>query len=176
MAPPRTDARYDAAGSRPSRTRRGATSGCLTHMCHHVHAATSGGSGDGGWSGGEREANLAVMSEMTQEEALRLADALVGQALKETEARCAVLGQFINDCEHKGSRTSAWSEALRELRALHGCRTGLMRRHSLIQEALDCPVGECPAKVPLPLPRDRTVLRLQQQVQVQARRRSSSWG
>jgi hypothetical protein len=142
--------------------------------------AEVGGPGGGGlsgwWSGGEREANLAVMSEMTQEEALRLADALVGQALKETEARCAVLGQFINDCEHKGSRTSAWSEALRELRALHGCRTGLMRRHSLIQEALDCPVGECPAKVPLPPPPDRTVLRVQQQVQVQARRRSSSWG
>jgi hypothetical protein len=29
----------------------------------------------------------AVMDEMTQEEALRLADELVGQALKETEAR-----------------------------------------------------------------------------------------
>ena len=32
------------------------------------------------------------MSEITQEEALRLADALVEQALKETEARCSVLG------------------------------------------------------------------------------------
>jgi hypothetical protein len=116
------------------------------------------------------------MSEMTQEEALRLADSLVGQALKETEARCAVLGQFINDCERKGPRTAAWSEALRELHVLHGCRTGLMRRHSLIQEALDCPVGERPTTVPLPPSPDRTVRRVQQQVQVRARRRSSSWG
>jgi hypothetical protein len=116
------------------------------------------------------------MSEMTQEEALRLAGMLVGQALKETEARCAVLGQFINDCEHKGSRTAAWSEALRELHALHGCRTGLMRRHSLIQEAIDCPVGERPTTVPLqPLP-GRTVRRVQQQAQVRPRRRSSNWG
>jgi hypothetical protein len=116
------------------------------------------------------------MSEMTQEEALRLADTLVSQALKETEARCAVLGQFINDCEHKGSRTVAWSEALRELHVLHGCRAGLMRRHSLIQEALDCPVGERPATMPLQPPPDRTVRRVQQQVQVRARRRSSNWG
>ena len=28
-----------AAGSRPSRTGRVAAPGCLTHMCHHVHAA-----------------------------------------------------------------------------------------------------------------------------------------
>jgi hypothetical protein len=113
------------------------------------------------------------MSEITQEEALHLADALVGQALKETEARCAVLGQFINDCEHKGAQTSAWSEALRELRALHGYRKGLLRRHSLIQEALDCSVGECPAKAPLPLASNRTALRTQQQVQVRARQRRS---
>lgn len=112
------------------------------------------------------------MSETTQEEALRLADALVGQALKETEARCAVLAQFINDCERKGSKTSAWSEALRELHALHGYRVELMRRHSLIQQALDCPVGEHPAKAALPPPPNRTVLRTQQQVQVRARRRS----
>jgi hypothetical protein len=113
------------------------------------------------------------VSEITQEEALRQADALVGQALRETEARCAVLGQYINDCESKGSRTSAWSEALRELRALHAYRTGLLGRHSLIQEALDYPVGECPAKVPLPPPPNRNVLRTQQQVQIQARRRRS---
>lgn len=113
------------------------------------------------------------MSEITQDEALRLADALVGQALKETEARCSVLGQFINDCERAGSRTSAWSEALRELHALHGCRSGLMRRQSLIQQALDCPVGESPAKVPLPSPPNRAELRTQQQVQVRARRRRS---
>jgi hypothetical protein len=113
------------------------------------------------------------VSETTHEEALRLADALVGRALTETEARCAVLGQFINECEHKGSRTSAWSEALRELHALHGYRSGLMRRHSLIQQALGCPVGECPAKVPLPPQPNRTVLRTQQQIQVRARRRRS---
>jgi hypothetical protein len=40
------------------------------------------------------------MSEITQEEALRLADDLVGQALKETEARCAVLAQFIDGRDH----------------------------------------------------------------------------
>lgn len=113
------------------------------------------------------------MSEMTQEEALRLADALVGQALKETEARCSVLAQFIDDCDRAGSRTSAWSGALRELHALHGCRRGLMRRHSLIEQALDCPVGESPMKVPLPPSPNRTVLQTQQQVQVRARRRRS---
>lgn len=114
------------------------------------------------------------MSEMTQEEALLLADALVGQALKETEARCTVLGQYIDDCEHKGSRTSAWSEALRELHALHGYRIKLMRRHSLIQQVLDHPVGERPAKAPLPPPPNRNVLRTQQQVQTRAQRRRSS--
>lgn len=112
------------------------------------------------------------MSEITQEEALRQADALVGQALKETEARCAVLGQYINDCDSKGSKTAAWSEALRELRALHGYRNGLMGRRSLIQQALDYPVGERPAKMPLPSPPNRAVPRTQQQVQIRARRRS----
>jgi hypothetical protein len=109
------------------------------------------------------------MSEMTHEEALRAADALVGQALKETEARCAVLGQFINDCNRAGSRTSGLSEALSELHALHGRRRGLMRRQSLIQEALDCPVGESPTTVSLPPPPNRTVVRSQQQVQVRRR-------
>ena len=79
------------------------------------------------------------MSEVTQEEALRLAHELVGQALKETEARCSVLAQFIDGCDRAGSTTSAWSEALRELHALHGRRSGLMRRRSLIQQALECP-------------------------------------
>ncbi len=111
------------------------------------------------------------MSEMTQEEALRLADALVGQALKEAEARCSVLAQFIGECDRAGSRTSAWSEALRELDALHRRRSGLVRRRSLIQQALECPVGESPAKVPLSPPPDRTVRRTRQQVQVRARRR-----
>ena len=111
------------------------------------------------------------MTETTQEEALRLADVLVGGALKETEARCSVLGQFINDCERKGSQTSAWSGALRELHALHGYRIGLMRRQNLLRQALDCPVGERPPTVPLPPLPDRTVVRTQQQVQIQARRR-----
>lgn len=44
------------------------------------------------------------MSEITQEEALRQADALVGQALRETEARCTLLGQYINDCDNNGSK------------------------------------------------------------------------
>jgi hypothetical protein len=113
------------------------------------------------------------MSEVTQEEALRLADALVGQALKETEARCSVLAQFIGDCDRAGSRTAAWSGALGELHALHGHRSGLMRRRSLIQQALECAVGESPAKVLLSAPPNRTVLRTQQQVQVRARRRRS---
>jgi hypothetical protein len=111
------------------------------------------------------------MSEMTQEEALRLADALVGQALKETEARCAVLAQFIGDCDRARSHTSAWSEALSELHALHARRGGLLRRRSLIREALDCPVGESPSKVPPPSPPKSAVPRPQQQVQVQVRRR-----
>jgi hypothetical protein len=96
----------------------------------------------------------------------------VGQALRETEARCAVLGQYINDCDNNGSKTAAWSEALRELHSLHGYRNGLMRRQSLIQQAIDCPVGECPAKVPLSPSPNRTVRRTQQQVQIRARRRS----
>src|ERR1700691_4328660 len=113
------------------------------------------------------------MSEMTHEEALRLADALLGQALKETEARCSVLAQFIDDCDRAGSKTSAWSEALRELHALHGYRGGLVRRRSLIQQALECPVGESPAKVSLSTPPDRAAPRTQQQIQVRARRRRS---
>jgi hypothetical protein len=113
------------------------------------------------------------MDELTQEEALRLADALVGQTLKETEARCAVLAQFIGDCDRARSRTSHWSGALQELSALHGYRNGLMRRRSLIQQALDCLVSESPTKVPLSPPPDRTLRRTQQQVQVQARQRRS---
>ena len=116
---------------------------------------------------------LSIMSEMTQDEALHLADAIVGQALKETEARCAVLGQFINDCDRTASRTSAWSEALRELHALHGHRRGLLRRRSLIQEALDCAVGERPPRTLLSLGPERAAPRAQQQVQVQVRRRRS---
>ena len=113
------------------------------------------------------------MSEMTQEQALRLASDLVDQALTDTEARCAVLGQFITDCDRAGARTSAWSEALRELHALHGYRSGLMRRQSLIQQALECPVGEHPAKAPWSPPPASRPHRSQQQVQVQVRRRRS---
>jgi hypothetical protein len=115
------------------------------------------------------------MGEITQEEALREADALAGQALRETEARCAVLAQFINDCDAAGAKPSAWSEAVRELHALHSYRGGLMRRRSLIQQALDCPVGECPAKGRLHPAPVRPGIRTQQQVQiqVQARRRRS---
>ena len=83
-----------------------------------------------------------------------------------------MLGQYVDECEQKGSRTAAWSEALREFHALHGYRIGLMRRQNLIQQALDYPVGECPVKVPLPPPPNRTGGRTQQQIQIRARRRS----
>jgi hypothetical protein len=109
---------------------------------------------------------------MTHEEALHQADALVGQAVRETEARCGVLAQYIDDCETAGSKTAAWSEALREFHGLHGYRNRLMRRRSLIQQALDCPLGEPPAKAPLTPPPHRAVARPQQQVQIRARRRS----
>ena len=111
------------------------------------------------------------MGEMTAEEALRLADALTGQALKETEARCSVLAQFIDDCDRARSQSAAWSEALRELHALHGHRGGLIRRRDLIQQALDCLVGEGPVHGPLPAPPAETVRRPQRQVQLRARRR-----
>lgn len=111
------------------------------------------------------------MSEMTHEEALRQADALVGHAVTEVEARCAVLAQYISDSERKRSRTAAWSEALRELRALHDHRGGLKRRASLIQQALECQVGECPDKVPLSVAPDRRAPMAQQQVQIRPRRR-----
>ena len=113
------------------------------------------------------------MSEMTQEEALRLADELVQQALKEAGARCSVLAAFIQECDRAGASTPDWSEALRELHALHASRRGLLQRRSLIQQALDCPVGENPSKVPPPQPPKRTVIRPQRQVQVQVRRRPS---
>jgi hypothetical protein len=111
------------------------------------------------------------MSEMTQEEALRQADALVGEALSETEARCAVLARYIAGCESAGSRTADWSQAVSELSALHRRRSGLLRRRSLIQQALDCPVGERPATAPLAPPPRRTEVRPQRQVQIRARRR-----
>ena len=111
------------------------------------------------------------MSEMTQEDALRWADELVGEALKETEARCAELGHYISRCDSTGSKTAAWSDALRELSALHGRRRGLQRRRSLIQQALECPVGEPPSRGVLSPPPNRTVRSTQQQVQIRPRRR-----
>ena len=112
------------------------------------------------------------MSEMTQEEALHQAAALVGRALREAEARCAVLGQYVHDCGAAGPAAAGWSAAVRELRALQSRRSGLLHRRSLIQQALDCAVGECPAKAPLPPPPARTAVRVQRQVQLRARRRS----
>jgi hypothetical protein len=112
------------------------------------------------------------MSEMTDEEALRHAAALVSHEVKETEARCRVLGQYISDCDRQGSKSAAWSGALRELHELHDRRAALKVRYSLIQEALDVHVHERPAKVPLTTPRDRHEVRTQRQVQIRARRRS----
>lgn len=106
------------------------------------------------------------------EEMLREADALVVRALSETEARCAVLAQYISDCDRRGLRTAAWSGAVGELRALQDYRRGLLRRHSLIQQALEHPVGECPEKTPPPVPSPAAVRRTQQQVQIRAPRRS----
>jgi hypothetical protein len=116
-------------------------------------------------------AESAVVDQMTQEEALRQAAALVDKALKETEARCGVMAKFINDCAAAGSKTSSSTEAFIELRALHGYRIRLMRRRQLIQDALDCPVGEPPPPVPLSAPPEQAERRTQQQIQVQARQR-----
>ena len=91
--------------------------------------------------------------------------------LRDVEARCAVLGQYIHDCERKGARTAALNGAVRELRALQDYRAGLIRRRGLIQQALECLPGERPAKLPLPPAPNRTMPRTQQQVQIRARRR-----
>lgn len=112
---------------------------------------------------------------VTQEEALRLADALVGQALKETETRCAVLAEFIHACDRAGSRTGGSADAVCELSALQARRRALIHRRGLIQQALDCPVAESPAKAPLPPP-DETARRPQRQVQLQARTREHRRG
>jgi hypothetical protein len=112
------------------------------------------------------------MTEATVEDLLRQAAELVVQALRETEARCAVLGHHIGDCEARGSRTAAWNDAVRELRTLQDYRAGLMHRHSLIQQALDHPAGESPTEVPLqPVP-NQGARRTQRQIQIRARRRS----
>jgi hypothetical protein len=112
------------------------------------------------------------MSTMTHEEPLRQATALLRQEVRETEARCGVLAQYIHDCDRKGSKAAAWSDAIRELRALHDRRAALRIRYSLIQQALDCPVETPPAKVHLTPPPDQPEVRTQRQVQVRARRRA----
>ena len=71
-----------AAGSRPSRTGRVAAPGCLTHMCHHVHAA--GGallatSPDAVWWGG------ALAAALTGAGLLRLGDRIPDPLL---QAQC----------------------------------------------------------------------------------------
>jgi hypothetical protein len=112
------------------------------------------------------------MTGSTHEDALRLADVLVGQEVKETEGRCAVLAAFIEDCDRAGARTAAWSGALRELRAAQDHRSGLKRRHSLIQQALECPVGDSPAQALLEPPPNGAARRAQQQLQIRVKRRS----
>jgi hypothetical protein len=109
------------------------------------------------------------MNDMTQEDALRQAEALVGEALRDAEARCGMLSLYIEDCERKGSTTAGWNAAVRELRALQDHRAALKRRRSLIQEALECVVGESPAKVPLIPAPNRSAARTQQQVQIRRR-------
>ena len=108
---------------------------------------------------------------ITHEELLRQAQALVALALKEAEARCSVLGAYISECESNGARTAAWSDALRELRGLQDHRTKLLRRQSLIQQALESTVGESPTKGALPPPPSRAPGRAQQQIQIRLRRR-----
>jgi len=114
-----------------------------------------------------------VLGEMTQEEALGLADALAGRALKETEARCSVLAQFLHDCDRARSRSSVLNDAVLELSAQQRRRRELIRRRSLIQQALECAVEESRAATPLgpaPVPVERRPQR-QLQVQVRPRRR-----
>lgn len=106
------------------------------------------------------------MSEVTHEDALRQADASLGRELKATEGRCALLAQYIGDCERAGAHTAAWSEAVRELHAQQVYRGALLRRRDLVQQALECPVGERPMSTPLVAPRDRTAVRTQRQVQI----------
>ena len=113
------------------------------------------------------------MSDMTQQDALRLAAELTAGALKEATARCAVLAEYIDQCEHAGARTGAWRDAVRDLRAEQDRRRALIRRRDLIQQALDCAVGEqSGARLLAPPPPARATGRPQRQVQVQVRRRS----
>lgn len=109
---------------------------------------------------------------MTDEDALRLADALAGRSVAEAEARCRVLAQFIADCERAGSRAAGLTEAVLELRALQVRRSGLLARRELIRQALECAVGDAPQAAALvPGSRPAAVGRRQRQVQIQVRRR-----
>lgn len=121
----------------------------------------------------ESTVSESAVGESTHEDALRQADTLAGREVRETEVRCAVLAQFIADCERKSARTAAWNEAILELRALQERRAGLMRRRDLIQQALACPVGESRMKSPLSPETDRNPVRIQRQMQVQRQRRRS---
>ncbi len=110
---------------------------------------------------------MTIMSERTHEDALREAVALIGQLLEKLETRCRMLAYYIADCERKGARTAAWSDAVRELRTLHGDRSTLLRRRELMQQALDCSMTEHAAETVLEPARDRTPHRTQPQVQLQ---------
>lgn len=112
------------------------------------------------------------MSDMTYEEALRHAAALVSQEVQESEARGMVLAQYIDDCDRAGSKTANWNDAICELRAVHDRRAALKVRLSLIQQALACPLDQRPARVQLIPPPDRQEVRIQRQVQIRARRRA----
>jgi hypothetical protein len=110
------------------------------------------------------------MSERTQEDVLREADALVGQALNRVETRCRVLAYYIQDCERKCAFTAAWNDAVRELRTLHDDRRVLLCRRGLIQQALDCAVDERSAETVLVPAPNRAPRQAQQQLQIQRRR------
>jgi hypothetical protein len=110
------------------------------------------------------------MSERTQEDVLREAGALVGEAVSQVETRCRVLAYYIQDCERKSAFTAAWNDAVRELRTLHDDRRVLQCRQGLIQQALDCAVTERSAQTVLTPAPNRAPRQAQQQLQIQRRR------
>jgi len=113
------------------------------------------------------------MNETSQEDALRLALGLVGDALKDTESRCSVLALYIESCDRAGAATASGAAAVRELRELQDVRRALVRRHSLIQQALDVSPGKSPGKTQLEPPPRASATRPQQQLQVRSRRRQA---